>query len=204
MKTERIIKTSIIATSIILSPMALAMPTLNYGPFSASAVPTLSGTMLIILSLLLMTVAFRLKKKNRQATSKFFISLIGVAALISGTNGIKLVSDATAFAPTPDIVLSNQSGGSVHFVNNQINQFKNTTANPLKIISINYDTCRFPKVSLSGLSECKTGNTLNGGQKCEIDCRNQCEINSDCLGGASCTYLGGDDGYRRCVGGGET
>lgn len=68
------------ATVVIAGPMA--------------PIPTLSGTMLVILSLLLFVVALRVAKQKNG--SNFFISLIGVFALVSGGSGIKLVTDAHA------------------------------------------------------------------------------------------------------------
>ena len=68
----------------------------------ATHVPTLSGTMLVLLSLVLFAVAFKYAKQKTGA-NKLFITLIGVTALSIGGGGFKLVSDASAvlFSPKP-------------------------------------------------------------------------------------------------------
>ena len=68
----------------------------NYSLLNAAAVPTLSGMMLFILSLLLFFVAFKVSKQKSANTGKFFITLIGVGALVSGMGGVKLISDVSA------------------------------------------------------------------------------------------------------------
>ena len=66
------------------------------GDVDPTAVPSLSGTMLIILSLLLFIVAFRISKLNNSQPSKFFISLIGVIALSFSIGGVKIINDVNA------------------------------------------------------------------------------------------------------------
>jgi len=70
------------------------------GAGSPTAVPSLSGSMLIVLSLLLFIVAFKVSKQKNSNPSKFFMMLIGTGILVSAGSGIKLVSDANAGAPT--------------------------------------------------------------------------------------------------------
>lgn len=71
---------------------------------SATGVPTLSGTMLIVLSLLLFVVALKISRQKGHNTGKFFMLLIGASALISGTGGVKLLSDVHAGLATTTIV----------------------------------------------------------------------------------------------------
>ena len=96
------------------------------GSVGATSVPSLSGSMLVILSLLLFAVAFRLTKQNK-AVNKLFISLLGVGMIISAGSGFKLISDAQAvvgpvvnlsggiFGGSPDYaaILQNDTGQPV-------------------------------------------------------------------------------------------
>jgi len=73
-----------------------------------TSVPTLSSMMLIVLSLLLFIVAYKVSSKKRNQVGKFFISIIGITALISGLGGVKVFSDAEAIAaPFPIFSLPN-------------------------------------------------------------------------------------------------
>jgi len=68
-----------------------------YGPVgSAAAIPTISGSLLIALAVLLMLVAFRLLKDRPHAGTKLVIAVAAIAALATGAGGIKLVADAHA------------------------------------------------------------------------------------------------------------
>ncbi|MGK0271209.1 MAG: hypothetical protein ACI88H_001866 [Cocleimonas sp.] len=59
-----------------------------------TSVPTLSGTMLILLSLLLFVVALRTTKQKNM--NKLFITLLGTGVLVTAGSGVKLVSNANA------------------------------------------------------------------------------------------------------------
>lgn len=69
-------------------------------PNSAS-IPTLSGSMLILLSVLLCVVAYRTAKQKNANINKLFITLLGTGVIFSAGSGIKLVSDANAGGPPP-------------------------------------------------------------------------------------------------------
>lgn len=70
--------------------------TVIFSSANPTAVPSLSGSMLILLSLLLFIVAFKVSKQKNANPSKFFMMLIGTGILASASSGIKLVSDADA------------------------------------------------------------------------------------------------------------
>jgi hypothetical protein len=103
--------------------------TVIFSAASPTAVPTLSGWMLIVLSLLLFAVAVKVsRQKGSSNAGKFFLLLLGVGVLSSGTGGVKLVTDVNAGgAPiiainTPYIIpengnrfFSNESGQSLNF-----------------------------------------------------------------------------------------
>ena len=61
-----------------------------------ASIPTLSGTMLILLSVLLCVVAFRTAKLKKSNINKLFITLLGTGVLVTASSGVKLVSDAHA------------------------------------------------------------------------------------------------------------
>ena len=59
--------------------------------------------MLIVLSLLLFGVAYKISKDRMNKVGKMFIALLGMVALVSGIGGTKVLSDAYAvtFTSTP-------------------------------------------------------------------------------------------------------
>ena len=64
-----------------------------------ASIPTLSGTMLILLSVLLCMVAYRTAKQKNTNSNKLFITVLGAGFLVSASSGVKLVSDAHAGGP---------------------------------------------------------------------------------------------------------
>lgn len=80
-------------TSSAIAGIPTPIGTMTYR-IGATGIPTLSGTMLIVLSLLLFAVAFRVARQK--GAGKMFATLIGITALSMGGGGIKLVSDAEA------------------------------------------------------------------------------------------------------------
>lgn len=104
---------------------------------NATHVPTLSGTMLVLLSLVLFAVAFKYAKQKTGA-NKLFISLIGVIALSAGGGGLKLVSDAQAVIikqslnGTVGVEANIQLTPGVNYFSNEIN------GKTIKILSFNY------------------------------------------------------------------
>ena len=87
---------------IILSLLAISFSTKTYATgatvsFSGgAAIPTLSSTMLIVLSLLLFLVAFRVSKQKNNAAGKILITLLGVSAIITMGHSVKVISDTYA------------------------------------------------------------------------------------------------------------
>lgn len=97
--------------------------TLVYGPASnggagpgavtPTAIPTLGGTGLVLLSALLLFIFWRLYRKGSIQGARFLAVTLISGALASGVGGIKLVSDAVAqtlWAITP---MENAEGGSL-------------------------------------------------------------------------------------------
>ncbi len=143
---------------------------LVYAPAAAgstpSGVPTLSGSLLIVLSLLLATLALRMFRKQG---GKLLLLLLGGGALAAGSGGVKLISDAIA-ATTHQ--LSNPAGGTATVDGATDNIYVNSSGVRLRITL----------VQLNNLGEgggcpnnpsptrCEPGNELDNGEQCNIDC----------------------------------
>jgi hypothetical protein len=101
----------------------------------ASAVPTLGGSALIILAILLAVVAFRILRTQQHRGVNLVVALTAIAAVGSGVGGIRLVSDANAI-PVGVVTMSSESGGSVSLFFGA-NEVTNATSVPLSILEIN-------------------------------------------------------------------
>jgi len=155
------IKSTLASLLYILSSTAWA-GLLVYGP--VTAIPTLSGTMLILLSLLLATIGYRiLRQKGNDASRMMVLSLIAVGALASGLSGVKLVNDASASGANP---LAQPSGGSVDCCNGL--PFLNTSGvlQEIKSRTKPHSSCSWVA---NGSPECTPGLLLNNGETCYLD-----------------------------------
>lgn len=137
-KTFGLHTSAIFFTLLNLSNNALAGTaggggTITFTPVStATSIPTLSGTMLIVLSLLLFVVAARISKQKVGGSGKFFSIALGFAVLVSITGGVKVISDSHASGSTP---ISLQAGGSVvHDVGTGQYHFENVSSVPLNVL----------------------------------------------------------------------
>lgn len=70
--------------------------TVTFSIQSPTGVPSLSGTMLIVLTVLLFIVAFRISKQKGRNGNTFCMGLIAAGIVVSTGTGVKLVSDAYA------------------------------------------------------------------------------------------------------------
>ncbi len=146
-----------------------------------AGIPTLSGSMLVLLSLLLFIVAYRISKQKDTAKSKLFISLLGVTALTVGAGGVKLISEVDAGV---DAVVPLDSSGSITlasgfnlFVNNDFPE----GITIIDIVSDGPPTPSFcgvppaaPEVAARhdgpGPHVCEAGLVLTQGEECAIQC----------------------------------
>lgn len=146
--------------------------------FGANAVPTLSGTMLVILSLLLLVVAIKIARRNDNTYNKFLVGAIGVSALLGATSDVKVLSDVQAGGAVITV-----SGASSHTVPDGSNAtFQNTGTSPLNF-SIVADTstsgneCGFDirniSSSFSSLTNYQTNHSgqLPANQELFVECR---------------------------------
>jgi hypothetical protein len=109
---------------------------ITYGPLSIAApVPTLSGSLLIALSVLLMLVALRLLKNRPHAGANLVIAVVAVAALATGAGGTKLLADA--YAGVLESQMTNPAGGTLEILAGG-SRVVNATEVPQQITKIQY------------------------------------------------------------------
>lgn len=171
-----ILKLSCISVFSLLSLTAMAGSsgsngTVTFAPVDPTAVPTLSSSMLILLSVLLMIVAFRVSKQK--GAGKFFVVLLGASVLMASTGGIKLVSDLQA---SGEISITMPAGDSVDLFPGNFHQIRNQSGVLQRITGIvEPSTCdNFPNGLNIGGPECSVGMTLESDVNsafCIIDCR---------------------------------
>jgi len=158
---------------------------ITYGPVSAASasIPTISGSLLIALAVLLMLVAFRLLKDRPHAGSKLVIAVAAITALATGAGGIKLVADAHAGAPS-QFPMTNEDGGTLTL----------PPGGPFQVFNNTNVTQEIKKIENNCLNGGSNGGqplvqTLNGGQTskgtCQVSTRlapatEYCEITVGC------------------------
>ncbi|GAA0408295.1 hypothetical protein GCM10009133_16090 [Cocleimonas flava] len=156
---------------LLTSPQVFAgtTGTVSYAPFAAANIPTLSGMMLIILSLLLMLVAFRSAKNKNSGVNKLFISLLGVSILALGSGSVQLANTLVA-APAPE--LSNPNGGDADIFENRLNTYVNTSGLTQQITGVDVSGIQCDNYVGDGSNsgECATGLVVNSGVSCTVDC----------------------------------
>jgi len=161
------IKSTLASLLYILSSTAWAgSGSLVYGP--VPPIPTLSGTMLILLSLLLATIGYRvLQQKGNDASRMMVLSLIVVGALASGIGGVKLINNAYANG-FPTISLNQPGGGTATVcIDCGPYHYQNDTGAPLEIKSrIHPEPCGWGTVTAP---ECTAGLLLGDGDACQLD-----------------------------------
>ncbi|MGV6830599.1 MAG: midcut-by-XrtH protein [bacterium] len=155
-------------------------PTITVVPINQS-IPTLSATMLVVLSLLLFVIAFRMGiNKKHTGTPMVLISAIGIAGIITAGGGIKMVSDVYADGTgtgetlipidpfnTPDDTKP-LSSGFLNVVENRSNRDQ-------RIENINYGTqcLETSNGPIQGTPECRVGAIIPTDIQglCYVDCR---------------------------------
>ncbi|MEB8434289.1 CAP domain-containing protein [Cocleimonas sp. KMM 6892] len=112
--------------------------TVTFSIASPTQVPTLSGTMLLLLSLLLFVVAVRTTKQKN--TNKLFITLLGAGVLVTAGGGINLVSNVNAGGGLT-IVVDQQSNSITYPIDEgtPINYENNANGSPALNFSITAD-----------------------------------------------------------------
>ncbi|MFK5892812.1 MAG: midcut-by-XrtH protein [Pseudomonadota bacterium] len=157
---------------LILSPSAFSQPVMAFGV--ASNIPTLSGSMLIVLSLLMAIGGyFLIKKQENNPAQKMILSIVAMGVLTFGYSGIKLVSDAYAIAVS----------GTKDLTGSQITitygwwEYQNKTGTTTIIKSITppleqVGSCNNAQPPGGLTNACAVGLSLGVDEKCEIFCTN--------------------------------
>lgn len=144
-----------------------------------NAVPTLSSTMLIVLSLLLFAVAFRISKQKNNAANKLFMTLIGVSALVAGGSGIKLISNVQAGDTNVLLIPGTESYRLLNDPDDPFSGFngfiRNNSGQTITVQSITPDatsSCDFTGEDPCGLLDIPLAAplTFTDGQACFISC----------------------------------
>ncbi|MFK5892466.1 MAG: midcut-by-XrtH protein [Pseudomonadota bacterium] len=162
---------------LLIDPVyAVPIGLLAYG-VAATEVPTLSGTMLIFMSVLMATLGFILiKQKNFKAQNKLVLYLIGVAVLIAGGGGIKLINNSYALIPISNFNMDNIVN-PLDIEEPIKNIYTNTTGASVKIMDIDLKGHECFKNGLANEQfptgdegECAIGLTVPNGESCFINC----------------------------------
>lgn len=140
---------SIFTLGILVSEAASSQTggTVTYGP-SSTPVPALSGSLLIVLAVVMAVVAVRLLKSRPDGRLNSWVVALGAAVLVSTLGGVKLISDSYAGPSIEE--LTNASGGQVT-VGEGTTRIVNTSLVPLQILS------------LSPTPDCAFNDNVNGG-----------------------------------------
>ncbi|KAG1652822.1 hypothetical protein GQR58_025969 [Nymphon striatum] len=199
---------SLLTSLIIITPaFAGTNGQLTYGPLSPTSVPTLSGTMLIIMSLLLFVVAYKVSKQKGAHAGKFFVTLISASALVTGIGGVKFVSNVDAADTNPPLVVA--EGETVEIFASLFNSFRNSTnvTQQIKAIELVGVKCgNFPNGEFV-TNECRVGLTLAASESCNIDCSFPeddeegvaCMSDSDCASDQFCSTEGMNSGTCQLI-----
>jgi hypothetical protein len=170
-------------TALVMSSSATA-DSITFSPIAASSIPTLSGTLLVVMSILLGLAAMYVFKK--QDTGKISLSLFALVAgaYIAGTGGFKLIGYAEAgnLPPLPGVVqIKNQSGGEFPIVEGP-NLYLNLSGKALRVTKIEIESPTCPDQELREVSTqesqkigaeiktCKVGSVLADQEECLILC----------------------------------
>ncbi len=135
-------------------------------------VPTLSSSMLIIMSLLIAALAYRLLKKNDHKPTQMIISLFAIGILSFGYGGVKLVDNVnaagmvTALPLTTAFTINLETGD---------HEYTNDLGFEVKVISMTGTPgpfeCAIPSAFPSIINpQCTVGLTIANGSSCGFNC----------------------------------
>lgn len=163
--------------------------TITFEPLGATAIPTLGGVMLVILSLLLALVGVLILRRNRRAGGGTAVSLAAGAlvagSLASGAGGVKLVQYAQAQVPCPpDCEVSDPQGGTFNVLDNANNSYRNTSGVTLRVSELTlHGGCAFegfdpptppflePANEIQQDPICEEDGQVSDGEACVILCQ---------------------------------
>ena len=146
------------AGSITFSPAAV----------SATAVPMLGSTLLILLSLLLVFIAFVAFRKRQNGTASVIAGALVLAALASAGGGASLSHKAYAQGRS---TISDPTGEEKNISGVTLNIYTNASGVPMTIGSPVFTGAACNSVWFNLPDACDVGAELADTDHCEIDCR---------------------------------
>jgi len=161
--TPKIISSLAILTSTAgFTASAFSQATIVYGPRS-TAVPTLGGTALIALSILMLIVAVRVLKGQKHIGAKLVAVATTASALALGVGGIGMVTDA--YADMIQVVeLVDANGGEIQAPEGP-SMVVNSTEQTQNLIAINADPgCFIGDIANGGIDGGINGGMNGGGE----------------------------------------
>ena len=146
--------------TITFSPVAAAV---------ATPVPILGSTLLVLLSLLLVFIAFVVFRRRQNGVASVIVGALALAALASAGGGVSVFHSAYAQQTR---TLTNSAGETIDIYPAILNYYVNGSGVPLVPESpvFNFaDDCENNWAQLP--NACVVGSALADGAQCEIDCR---------------------------------
>lgn len=172
---KKIVTLSVLLSTLLLlsAPVVAGIPvvvgSLSYGPNAATEIPALSGTMLLVLSVLIATFGYLIiNKKDDGARRMMLFSFVAVGCLASALGGIKLISDAQA-RNNINHELINKSG-IVDVGEWGINVYTNATDIDVRVNLISIDPGHCPNYPSGAADECVLHKIIAVDGQCTIDC----------------------------------
>lgn len=118
---------------------------ITYGPL-ASAIPSLGGASLVLLSAMMFVVLWQLKKRGMIDGSRFMAIALVAGGMASGISGVKLVADARAQGGGAASITLSQAGGGTTPLELGLNCVRNVTSLEQQILAINVPPLLFNPV----------------------------------------------------------
>ena len=144
--------------------------TITFSPaaVSATAVPMLGSTLLILLSLLLVFIAFVAFRKRQNGTASVIAGALVLAALASAGGGASLFHKAYA---QDRLTISDPTGEEKRISGDTQNIYTNASGVPMTIGSPVFAGAACNSVWFNLPDACDVGAELADTDHCEIDCR---------------------------------
>lgn len=155
-----------------------SLGTITFEPLNASSIPTLGGTMMILLAALLAFIAFRSQRagSGRGSAGMLLVGALAAGSLVSGLGGFNLLRDAVAGGGN---TISNPSGETLQIFQT-LNRYNNDSGVTQRVVDIDFneegeEICNgaepTAEAAVNGDPECEENTQLAQGEACEIDCR---------------------------------
>jgi len=138
---------------------------------SATAVPMLGSTLLILLSLLLVFIAFVAFRKRQNGAASVIAGALVLAALATAGGGATLFHKAYAQAQA-NLFISNPAGQELNIKPSVLNIYTNASGVPMTIEAPFFTSTECKTTWAEESGACVVGAELADGAECQIDCEN--------------------------------